>query len=461
MKIKELKNERVAVYGVGSVFKENIKYLDTVLDILCFSDSNESKWGMEPLSDGRKCVKPDELSGFFVKTVIIAVENSSAIEAIRNRLNKYRFNIVPISELLTDCIRNWELLQFDKLDPKSYKTDRVEEGQIARYVECYMLRQACNLRCSYCFVGQSRELAETVILLKHSPDFIAKALSKDRLGGTSLISICCDGEPLISHDMVILIRKLLEDGHFVYLISNGTLRKRMDEICSFPQKLLNHLFIRFSYHYFELQRLNLFDIFFENIRRFHKAGGSFTVFLVGSDIYLPVLDDLKERCVKNLGALPHVDYERDETKGDGGTLTVRSETEFLEYKKIWNSFDSEFMRFREKVDGKIRGNCNAGNWVVHLDLMTGRMSRCPVGQYVGNIYDDICSDIPFDQKPHECPYNFCVCAPVFFAFGMKEDLRDAPTFYELWNRTTLDGVNWIQDEMRGFLNGRLYESHKL
>lgn len=461
MKIKELENEHVAVYGVGKVFKENIKYLDTVLDILCFSDSDGGKWGTEPLCDGRKCVKPDKLPEFSVKTVIIAVDNGSAIEVIRKRLDIYGFNIVLISDILTDCIRNWDLLKLNQQEPKSYKVAKVEDGKIARYVECYMLRQACNLRCSYCFVGQSRELAETVIPFKHSPEFIARALSKERLGGTSLISICCDGEPLISHDMVMLIKKLLEEGHYVYLISNGTLSKRMDEICSFPQKLLSHLFIRFSYHYFELRRLNLFDTFFENIRRFHEAGGSFTVFLVGSDIYLPVLDDLKDRCVKNLGALPHVDYERDETKGDGGTLTVRSETEFLEYKKIWDSFDSEFMRFRERVDGKISGSCNAGNWVVHLDLMTGRMSRCPVGQYIGNIYDDICSDIPFDHKPHECPYNFCVCAPVFFAFGMKEDLRDAPTFYELWNRTTPDGVNWIQDEIRGFFSGRLYESHKL
>lgn len=458
---KGLKNKRIAVYGTGGYCKENLRYLDSAFHIVCFTDSDSEKWDKEPFDDGRNCVRPENLEKYDVECVLIAVKSDAAIAEIKSYINELSLEHISLKKILPDCIRLWDQRQLESLNDTDtdYTASGVEDGRIARYVECYMLRQACNLRCSYCFVGQSRELAEKVVPLIHKPEFIAKALSKERLGGSSLISICCDGEPLISYDMVTLIRCLLEEGHYVYLISNGTLKTRMDQICNFPRELLNRFFIRFSYHYFELERLNLFDTFFDNIKRFYDAGGSFTVFLVGNEGYLPVLNDLKERCVERLGALPHVDYERDETGGDGSVLTIKTDRDVSDYRKVWESFDSEFLRFRERTDGKVTGKCNAGNWVVHLDLMTGELSRCPVGQRVANIYDDISSDIPFEQNSRNCPYKFCVCAPVFFAFGSKEDMRDAPTFYELWNRKMNNGQSWIRDEMKGFLSGRLYESY--
>ena len=165
--------------------------------------------------------------------------------------------------------------------------------------------------------------------------------------------------------------------------------------------------------------------------------------------------------MQHLGALPHIDYERDEKKHDGSILTIKTEKGEHDYKAIWEAFDSEFLRFREKTDKKVTGLCHAGDWVIHLDLMSGDVSRCPVGKSLCNIYEDICSPIPFDRKAHTCPYDFCVCAPVFLAFGMNPHYKDAPTFYELWNRVDYEGKSWIQNEAKDFFSRRLDESYGL
>ncbi|MCI8666607.1 MAG: radical SAM protein [Dorea sp.] len=453
--------KKTAVYGIGKQFKKNIKYLDSSFFIEYFTDSDPTKWGLEPLKDGRKCIEPEKLKDYGIEYVIISIENREICASIKKRLDSLGLVSYIMKDVLRECVKKWDNIQIQKYDAINKNNNFKEESKdskIARYVECYMLRQACNLRCSYCFVGQSRELSERVIPMLHSPALIVRALSKKRLGGVCLISICCDGEPLMSMDMIELISMILNEGHYVYLISNGTLTKQMKKLSTLPKELLSHLFIRFSYHYFELKRLNLVDTFFENIRRFHSAGGSFTLFLVGSERYISEINEIKQLSLQHLGALPHVDYERNESNCDGSVLVIQTDKEKNDYKKIWESFDSNFLKFREKTDGKITGQCNSGKWVIHLDLMSGEVSRCPVGSHLCNLYDNICEPIPFDTKSHGCPYEFCVCAPVFFAFGMKEDLKDTPSFYELWNRKTESGDNWIHDSAKEFFSGKLYDN---
>lgn len=457
--LEQILEKNIIVFGTGEYCQENLKYIQALVHIVCFADNDVDKRQAFDCSD-IPCVSPEEILNFHADAVIIAVENEKAIWEISKQLEKIQIECIALKEILPECIRKWDEREIARYMAMPFEKDW-KDGKIVRYVECYMLRQACNLRCSYCFVPQARDMEDRVIPFLHSPEFMAKALSKKRLGGTSLISICCDGEPLMSEDMVIFIRLLLEEGHYVYLISNGTVTKRMEQLCSFPKMLLNHLFIRFSFHYFELKRLNLMDIFFQNIKNFHAKGGSFTLFLVGSEAYLEYIEDIKRLSIQNLGALPHVDYERDEHNNDGGTLTVQTSTDFSSYKEIWEEFDSRFLQFREQVDGKITGDCYAGKWVLHLDLMTGEASRCPAGSYVGNVYQDICGSIPFDEEPHPCPLDFCVCAPVFFAFGMRPDYRNVPTFYELWNRVDRQGKSWIQDSAREFFSERLDINHGL
>mgnify|MGYP000361579968 CR=1 FL=1 len=50
------------------------------------------------------------------------------------------------------------------------------------------------------------------------------------------------------------------------VVTNGTMTKRFDEIITWDKALLSHLFIKFSFHYLEMTRLNMLDIFIDNVK---------------------------------------------------------------------------------------------------------------------------------------------------------------------------------------------------
>ena len=102
--------------------------------------------------------------------------------------------------------------------------------KITKFIECLLPVTACNLKCSYCYIIQEGRRKQETFKLSHSPEFIAKALSKKRLGGICYISICGAGETLIPEDSTKLIKAILEEGHYVNVTTNGTLEHRFDEI---------------------------------------------------------------------------------------------------------------------------------------------------------------------------------------------------------------------------------------
>ncbi len=447
------KEQNYAVFGTGYYMKNHIQYLDTAFRIAAFSDNASEKWFTEPLCDGRKCLPPSKLKDFGITSVMIAIQDVSAAEQVKEQITACGLQAVMAADIMDECIREWDYIQVACAAENGSEVKY--QNKIARYIECYINEQACNLRCGYCYVGQHDTIAKKVIKLKHSPEFIARSLSAERLGGRCLISICANGEPLISSDMVNLMELLLREGHYLYVISNGTITKALERLEKLPRTLISHLFIRFSFHYFELKRLNLLGQYFENIKRFHNSGGSYTVFLVGSEDYITEIDKIKSLCMENLGALPHVDYVRDESEQKNAGLKLKTDQDKASYVQIWESFDSEFLRCREKLDGIPGGMCHAGNQAVHLDLMTGTMSRCPRGRVIDHIYENIHRKILFLESPEPCPLPFCICAPVFYSFGLKPDRTDLPTFYELWNRDTQDKGPWIQEEAKEFFSSRL------
>lgn len=58
-----------------------------------------------------------------------------------------------------------------------------------------------------------------------------------------------------------VIRALLEEGHFVMVVTNGSVTNVLKKITEFPQELLKRLIFKFSYHYLEHHRMNLTELF--------------------------------------------------------------------------------------------------------------------------------------------------------------------------------------------------------
>lgn len=115
-----------------------------------------------------------------------------------------------------------------------------KKSPIKKFIGLSFSVGACNLECSYCYVGRHGSLKE----IPYSLDEIKRAFSRRRLRGTAFINICSDGEPLIHPMMVDIIQAFLEQGHYVMVLTNGTLTERLKELLEIPDELLPRLFLK-------------------------------------------------------------------------------------------------------------------------------------------------------------------------------------------------------------------------
>lgn len=116
------------------------------------------------------------------------------------------------------------------------------------------------------------------------------------------------------------------------IVTNGTLTHRFQQLAAFPSELLDRLFIKFSFYYLELKRLNLSETYFANIKRMQQAGASFTVEMTPCDEEIPLIPEIKQVCMENLGALCHVTIARSDVDPDNRIPHLSQHT-FEEYKK--------------------------------------------------------------------------------------------------------------------------------
>ena len=328
--------------------------------------------------------------------------------------------------------------------------------KIKRFIECEIPTETCNFRCHYCYITQHRKFNNKLLKLQYSSDYIAQALSKERLGGTCLFNLCAGGETLLVEEIIDLIKAILEKGHYLMLVSNCSLTDRIKKICEFPQELLNHLFFKCSFHYLELKRLNLLDKYVENINLLKKSGVSLTIEITPTDELEPYINEIKEFSMKNFGALPHITVGRK----DSDDIPPLTEHSFEEYKKIWSEFDSELFKFKSEIFGrKIKEFCYAGDWSVFLNIETGELKQCYTGLTIDNIYEDIERPIKFLPIGCSCNQPHCYNGHAFLAFGNVPEFETV-TYCEERDRVCLDGSHWITEDMRNFMKTKLKDSNK-
>ena len=329
---------------------------------------------------------------------------------------------------------------------------------IKRFIDCYVPVTGCTLRCHYCYITQHRLFDAKLPKFKYSPEHVKKALSRKRLGGTCLINLCGGGETLLPPEIPAYARALLEEGHYVMIVTNATVDKRFDEIAAFPPELTKRLFFKFSYHYMELKKRNLLDRFFSNIRKVRDAGCSFTLEATPSDELIPYIEEMKQAALDNVGAINHITVGRDERDPD--KLPILTSMSKEKYIKTWATFNSSFFDYKMSIfEIKRKEFCYAGDWSFYLNLATGIMTQCYCSYYSQNIFDDPEKPIRFKAIGNNCNQHHCYNGHAFLVLGNIPEL-EAPTYGEIRNRKCNDGSEWLEPDMKHFMSTKLYQNNK-
>ncbi|MBR6244780.1 radical SAM protein [bacterium] len=328
--------------------------------------------------------------------------------------------------------------------------------KIKRFIDCGIPAEACNLRCHYCYITQQGKFNNNITALTHSATEIRCALSKSRLGGTCLINLCANGETLLPSETLDIIYALLEEGHFVMVVTNGTPTKKFETISTWPKEFLSRLFFKFSFHFLELKRLSLFNVFFNNVNLMKTSGASFTVELTPSDELIPYIDEIKSMAVEKLGALPHATIARDTRTTE---IDILSNFGLKEYVQTWSVFKSDLLNFKSTIFSiKRREFCYAGEWSLYIRLINGEIFPCNCyNKLMGNIYD-IATPINFHAINH-CSLPHCYNGHAWLALGNIPTIK-TPTYAELRNRICTDGTEWLQPRMKAIMSTKLKDSNK-
>lgn len=331
--------------------------------------------------------------------------------------------------------------------------------QLKRFIDIYVPVTTCTLHCHYCYVFHQGLFRNKLPEFKYSPEIVRRALSKERMGGTCLINMCAGGETLLHPQIVDYIRVLLENGHYVMVVTNATVSRSFDAILQFPPELLSRLFFKFSYHYLELKKKKLFDLFFNNIRRMRDAGCSFTLELTPNDESIPYIDDIKQRAIDELGAACHVTIARNDV-APGADKPILTQLSKEEYYKTWGVFDSDMMSYKKTIFGvKRKEFCYAGDWSCYVNLGTGVMTQCYCSFVSQQIFEDPDKPINFVPVGRNCSQPHCYNGHAFLTLGCIPELESI-TYAQIRNRVCNDGTEWLKPNVKEFFSCKLKDNNE-
>ena len=270
------------------------------------------------------------------------------------------------------------------------------------------------------------------------------------------MNFCADGETLLFPRLADYIEQLTEEGHYISIVSNCTLSNHIDELIAFKPELRKHLFVKASYHYLELKRINLLETFFDNVRKLHDAGISLVVEITPHDELIPFADEAVELCKLRMGAAPHFTVARDNHYSHLPVLTSLTRDK---YRKIWGKYDSVMFDYKESIFGRpIKKFCYAGEWFLCLDFLSGELSQCYGTPSFQNIYSNPEEPILFKPIGAHCPEKHCYNGHALLTQGVVPGEK-SPTYAATRDRIMNNGEHWLYPEVLTFFSQRLYDNN--
>ena len=329
--------------------------------------------------------------------------------------------------------------------------------KIKRAILCQVPMSICNLRCRYCYLAQRAEFYQgEQINYQYSPEYVAKALSIERLGGKCYFNLCADGETLLAKDIDKYIYAIANEGHYVEIVTNLTVTKVLNSILEFPQEILDHITFKCSFHYLQLKERGLLDVFSNNAHAIWDHNCSANIEITPDDELIPYIEEVKSFSMREFGALPHLSIARDDRIGHGYLTSLP----LTEYDKIWQQFDSDFWAFKKTIFNQKRTEiCYAGRWSLYVDLATGHTTQCYCSRFNQNVFENIEKPIDFIAVA-KCKDTHCYNGHALLTLGCIPGFTNVK-YGDIRNRIRADGTQWIAPQMLAFLNSKLEESNDL
>ncbi|WP_051671498.1 polysaccharide pyruvyl transferase family protein [Oribacterium sp. P6A1] len=436
-------------FGVGQFFHSFLERLDTIIGIEFFCDNDSRKWGQYLMGDDRVCISPEDLKKINDPMVIICSAKDNSVRDIGKQLEEQGIPYISAKSFL----HQHEIKNHSVEWPQ-----KIQKTRIHKFIELLVNgTTACNLHCEYCYVWRSRGFQAGRISSEYSADEIRKALSLERLGGPCHINLCALGETLISEGIIRIVRALTEEGHYLGIVTNGTISPAIDEILLFDKDLQEKIFFKISYHKKELERLKLVDVFWNNVEKIKSSACSFTLEITPSDLLIDETEEIKkEFSIRMGGALPHITFTRDSQK-EG--LDLYSELSLDEYRRIWGQFESCLFNLKSYLyKRKITENCYAGCWSYRINLVNGNLQSCYKQQLSGTIYDHMESPFQNVTVKNKCAQTYCFNNHAFIAWGDVPDI-ECDTYLAMRDRIEKDGTVWIKKPYRALMNQKLYDNN--
>lgn len=317
----------------------------------------------------------------------------------------------------------------------------------------------CNLRCPYCYITARKLWNHTEqTTFKYSVNHMLKCLSPKRLGGIALINLTGLGETLLQEGVIELINGLLEEGHYLEVVTNGTAKKKIFELLNMQGENLKRLEFKISYHYKELKRLNILESFFNTVEAIKASNASFTLELMPYDELEDDIQEIIDVTTERFGAKPQITVGRDDKFKNRKILTNHTREE---YKNIWSAFQSPMFDFKMKImEKRCRGFCYAGKWSFFVDLNSGDAYPCYGQPSKQNIFEDINQPIKYEPVGIYCTEPYCINGHAHLTMGLNPQVQ-APSFAEIRNRISSDGSEWMKESCKEGFSIKLYQTNRI
>ena len=441
--------DTLVAFGITSNFYAFVERLDRVCKIEYFSDNNSRYWGQYLLGDERICISPEKIQMLNSPCVIIFCEKESSIAAVEKQFDAMGIKHKRVNELICECV-------FKPVE--THWLQSIQRKRIHKFIELLVHGTTeCNFKCEYCYVWTTNDFTHKTETSQYTPKELRRALSVGRLGGPCHINACALGETLLSREIVELVHELLEEGHYVSVITNGTVTAKIEQMLEFPPELQERLFFKLSFHYAELKKRKLLQRFWDNTDKIRESACSYSIEITPCDHLIGELDEIRKQFKENAnGAMPHITFTRD---GNKAGLDLLSELPLQEYIDTWNVFDSDLFHLKCSLyKRKICENCYAGSWSYRINSMNGNLQSCYKQNLKGTIFDHEQQILPVMTVGRHCQMDYCFNNHAFLAWGDAPEIECA-TYFEMRNRTDSEGNQWIKSTYAAAMKQKLYDNN--